>query len=244
MSVVSSASDIAAALPNVLPFPIDRIPTWMVINMDTPLELPLMGQFQPNVKRSYGEAIWSKRPGVYGSKPWLRYVGHSGETLKFTFHAIANTIVDLYPSAAWERIKQLSTLDPTLGRPPKVMFIHGLEIVQGHITAVPEADIDFWLNSRMPREIGPVEITIDISDPEPVSLTLSTNYVLLTEDTTLEDVAKAHYGDPRFAASLDEYNQGKVVGDIIEVPRKGNPSISRTVSLSPYFSTSDDIEGL
>jgi hypothetical protein len=216
----------------------------MLINVDSPSELPLMGQFQPQVKRSFGEPIWVKRPGILGGKPWLRYVGRGSETLTFTFHGISNTIVDLYPSAAWERLKELSSIDATLGRPPKVCFIHGLEIVQGYITTLPEAPIDYWPSTRLPREIGPIEIEITISDVESVSLTLSTNYVILTEDTTYEALAKAQYADSRFGPSLAEYNQGKVIGDTAEVPRKNNPAISKVVSVCPYMSLEDDIDGL
>jgi hypothetical protein len=216
----------------------------LVINVDSPLELPLMGQLQPEVKRSYGDPIWVKRPGILGGKPWLRYVGRGNETLKFTFHAIANTIIDLYPSAAWERLKELSSIDATLGRPPKVCFVHGLEIVQGYITALPEAPIDYWPLTRMPREIGPIEVEITIFEVDSVSLTLSTNYVVLTDDTTYEELSKAQYADPRYAPSLAEYNQGKSSGDTAEIPRKSNPAITKTVSMSPYMVLDDDIAGL
>lgn len=241
---LAAVSDIGAALPNAVPFPIDRVPTWMLVNVDSPLELPLMGQFQPDVKRSFGDPIWVKRPGILGGKPWLRYVGRGNETLKFTFHGISNTIIDLYPSAAWERLKELSSIDATLGRPPKVCFIHGLEIVQGYITSLPEAAIDYWPLTRLPREIGPIEVEITIYDVEPVSLALSTNYVVITDGTTYEALAKAQYAEPRYAPSLAEYNQGKVVGDTAEIPRKSNSAISKTVKICPYMVLDEDITGL
>lgn len=216
----------------------------MLINVDSPLELPLMGQFQPNVKRSFGDPIWAKRPGILGGKPWLRFIGRSNETLKFTFHCIANTIVDVYPSAALARLKELSSIDATLGRPPKVCFVYGVEIVRGFVTSLPEVDIDYWPMTRIAREIGPIEVEITISQVDSITLSLSTNYVVLTDSTTYEELAKTQYADSRYAAALSEYNQGVLIGGTAEVPRKVNPAIRKIVSVSPYMRLDDDISGL
>lgn len=236
--------DRGAALANALPFPLGHVPTWSIVNADDPISLPLMGQFEPQVKRSHGDPIWVKKPGILGGQGWLRYVGRNLETLKFTFHAISNNVLDFYPSAAWDRLQELSRLDPTLGRPPRVYFVYGLTIVQGYITAVPEAPFDHWPNTRLPREIGPVEIEITLVPGEETVLSISTNYVVMTEDTLFEDLAKTQYGDAMYGPSLAELNQGMVVGDTLSIPRKSYPGISKRVDVAPMFDIEDVIEGL
>ncbi len=238
------ASDIAAALPNAFPFPIDRIPTWALVNADSPLEVPLMGQFDPLVKRSHGDPIWVKRPGLMGGQPWLKYVGRGNETLKFTFHAISNSIIDVYPSAAWNKLQELAQIDITLGRPPKLYFVYGATIVQGFITSLPEGPFDFWLNTRLPREIGPVEVELTLVMTNPIIASISTNYVILTEGTTYEQLARTQFNDALYGPSLAEYNQGKRLGDIVEIPRKNHPAMRKRVSVSPFMRLDDDIEGL
>lgn len=222
-------------------------PSWVIVNLDNPVSLPVVGQFDPKIRETRGEPIWATRPGILGSQPWLRYVGRGIGTLKFEFLGIATTILDPFPFAAWTRLQELSHRDETLGRPPRVLFTHGAVVREGFITGLPEAPYEYWggdnaLRSRLIRQIGPVDITITILPKEPTELSFFTSYIQRTEDTLFEEVALSQYGDARYALSLDLYNQGVKNGETIEVPRKRSGSVTPRATVAPFLG--DDIEGL
>ena len=141
---------------------------------------------------------------------------------------------------------ELKQFDETLGRPPRIYFNHGLRLIEGFITDVPDAPIEYWgpgiLTSRIVRQIGPVRITITKIPKEPTVLGGGTNYITLTEETKFEDVSKLQYGEARYANTLAIYNQGKVEGEILELPRRGSGFISKLTPVAPYLDES--IEGL
>lgn len=223
----------------MLPIPL-RVPTWAIFNRDLPASLPLMGQFDPQVQIGRSRPIWSIVPGIAGGKPLVQHVGSEVDVLKFTFHAMAENVLDQYPVAAWRRLCELASADATLGRPPVVLFVHGQVVTKGHITDLPEAPHAFWELTRTVREVGPVQVTITVLPGEDTVLSLLTGYVPNLGGVTYEQVAKDRYGDARYAASLADHNQGVKSGQMMEVPRRSNRAISRVVALSPLFKLADD----
>lgn len=235
------------AIPNVLPFPIRSVPTWAITNADDFFSLPLMGQFEPGIVRSDGAPIWVKKPGIFGGKAWIKYIGHRVSTLKFNFHCISRDILDQYPASALVKLNELAAVDSSLGRPPRIYFAYGTTVVEGFITDIPEIPVKYWENggfvsSRLVREVGPVQVTITHIPKTEIEISLFTNFVVFTEDASYEEIAKRQYGDPRYAQSLAVYNQGAVRGDTIEVPRKSNDVITKVVRIAPFLD--DAIEGL
>jgi hypothetical protein len=222
-------------------------PTWVLVNYDNPISFPVWGQFDPKVREDRGKPMWDEKPGILGALPWLKYNGIGHHKITFEFYALATTILDFYPELAWFRLHELSLVDPSLGRPPVVLFTHGPLVYRGYITEVPEAPIKFWgghdfLRSRKIQEIGPVKITITKLPDVPFQIDPFTNYVTYTEETVFEDLAKAQYGDARYAPSLAVYNQGIAVGETLELPRRSSGAVTKDQALAPYLE--DAIEGL
>ena len=236
-------------IPNVFPFPIRQAPTWTIWNADNWISLPLMGQFNTDVTWIGGKPIWVKKPAIAGGEAWMQYVGHGVDELRFTFHAISNDVLDFYPSVAWEKLKSLMARDDNLGRPPLIWFIHGTTITQGYITKIGDPTVQYWESQaqiiRFAREIGPVEVTITIKPKTEYTLSLSTSFTLHTgDDFTYEDAAHSKYGDPRYGASLRDYNQGVTDNDQVELPRKSHRKITKNVDVGVYLDVSSTIEGL
>lgn len=227
-------------LPNTLPVPVNGVPTWQLASLDSPLEMPLMGQFKPEVRRKTGAPLWTKRPGILGSAPYIRYTGKEADTLVFRFHCIAMNITDLYPSAAYSRLLELARYDTTLGRPPQVVFVYGTTMVTGYITDVPEVAIDYWQNTRMPREIGPIDVEITEIPVQPAITSESTSYVVYTDDLLLEETCLTQYGDSRLAPLIALWNQGVVPGDTLELPRRSHEALTRSSVVAPTFDGKED----
>jgi hypothetical protein len=236
------------SLPNLLTFPTSSPgPTWTLVSADSPLSAPVAGQFDPNVQENRGTPIWQKRPGIAGAPPWIKYTGENVSELTFEFLAIAVNSIDTYPMLAWNRLNELAKPDDTVGRPPRVIFTHGPMIAEGFITAIPTAPIAYWGNSgtvksRLVRQVGPIRITITRIPKDPTVVSLFTNFVQQTEETTYESLSRIQYGDARYAQSVRDWNQGNTTGDQIELPRKSSRVIEETVEEPVYLS--DPIEGL
>lgn len=229
-----------------LPIPLFGKPpilTWVIVNADTPLELPLIGQFDPEAKISAGKPMWSKKPGIAGGAPWLKYVGKKNGELKFTFHCIAVNGIDLYPMMALAKLQELASVDKDLGHPPRVYFAYGLMIVEGFITDLPDVfPTKTWFRTSVIREVGPVEVGITILPAEEIQLFSGTNFIMRTDDIKFEELSKNQYQDARFGQALDKFNQGVKVNEILELPKRSNPAITRTVPTAPGWD--DSIEGL
>lgn len=238
------------AIPAIFPFPIRQVPTWVIINADDPISLPLMGQFNTDLTWVGGKPIWAKRPSIAGGQQWLQHVGSTPLELSFVFHGISNDVLDFYPSIAWNRLQELARRDDSLGRPPLVWLLHGLTLVQGYITGYDDPQIQYWqhdnlLTQRFIREIGPVKVTMSVIPGDEYKVALSTSYALHAGSETLfEEIAKNKFGDAMYSMALREYNQGAVEGGQVEIPRKQNSNMTKTVSVSPFFDTSDAILGL
>lgn len=222
-------------------------PSWLLINYDNPLSLPVWGQFDPKVREDRGQPKWQMKDGVAGGLPWMKHVGIGHRGITFEFLAIGTTILDPYPEAAWFRLHELSLVDSALGRPPIVLFTHGLIVYRGFLVEVPEAPKEFWggtdfIRSRIVRQIGPVQIKLIAVPDVPFSIEPFTRSLLYDGEATYEEMALSQYGDSRYGPSLAEWNQGVGVGDQVELPRKASGVINKTVPLSPYLSKS--IEGL
>lgn len=222
-------------------------PTWVLSSADSPLSLPVMGQFDPKIQIGDGSPIWQTKPGIMGAKPWIKYIGKNIGTMSFEFVAIATTVVDPFPVAAWRRLNELAEIDETLGRPHRVYFVHGPVVVEGYITGIPsEIPIEYWdgnlVSARIVRQIGPVRINITRIPKDLTEISLSTNYVTRTEDTLYEELARAQYNDARYGQSLAIHNQGVAVNETIEVPRLKSGLVSKVPPLAPQLE--DAIEGL
>ncbi len=237
---------IAGNLPNVTSVQINGVPTWLVVNADNLLSEPLTGQFDPQIKITDGEPIWVEKPAILGGQPYFKYIGRNGRKLKFTFHCIAHNIADQYPEMAMARLNELAAYDSTLGHPPRLYFYFGTTLVEGYITSLPEIPITYWPNVllRLIQQAGPVEVTMSLVPQDEVTISISTNYVVITDDTLLEEVCLVQYDNPRFWMSIDEYNQGKSVGDVLELPRKINPVVVKSVKVAAFMDTSNTIVGL
>lgn len=222
-------------------------PTWLLVNYDNPLSMPVTGQFDPKIQEDRGQPKWQMKDGIAGGLPWMKHTGIGHQSITFEFLAISTTVLDPYPLAAWFRLHELSLADPATGRPPVVMFTHGPIVYRGFLVEVPEAPMEYWgghdfIRSRFVRQVGPVRIKLVKLPDVPFSIEPFTSYVTMTEETLFEDLARQQYGDARFAESLREWNQGRAVGDTLELPRKSSGVITRTVPASPYFG--EAIEGL
>lgn len=225
----------------VLPIPIHSVPTWLLLNKDHPNEIPLMGQFDPSVRIDPGKVEWSKKPGIAGGSPWMRQTSRAHETLKFSFHAVANDILDIYPSSAWNKVIELSRRDDYLGRPPQVMFVYGITVKVGYITDLPEAPISYWPNTRITREIGPIDVEITCIEDQ-WTPPVFTDYVPYdAELVTFEALALKQYNDTRYAAALRIYNQGIASGDKAELPRLESKALSRMQPVAVFLG--DPIDG-
>lgn len=231
---------LAGNLPNTLPIPVNGIPTWQLSSLDSPLDVPVMGQFKPDVRRKVGAPIWNKRPGILGSEPYVRYIGKDADSLVFRFHCIAMNITDLYPEAAYARLLELAKYDSTLGRPPQVAFVYGTTLVKGYITNIPEVPVDYWLNTRMPREIGPIDVEITEIPVQLAVTSESTAYVPYTDDLLMEEACLAQYGEARLAPLIALWNQGVVVGETLELPRRSHAALTRTAPVAPAFDGIED----
>ncbi len=236
------------SLPNNLTFPAGRPgPTWQIINADNPLSIPVAGQFDPKVQENKGPPIWQKRPGIAGAPPWLKFVGRNVSELTFEFYALAINSLDQYPILAWNRLNQLAEIDETLGRPPRIIFKRGPLIAEGYLTSIPFCPMEFWgganiIRSELVREVGPVRLTITRIPKDPADVSLFTSYVRNTDQTTFENLSRLQYGDARYAQSLAEWNQGRAVGEELELPRKSSGAVD--TSSEPSALLSDSIEGL
>lgn len=222
-------------------------PTWILINYDNPISIPVLGQFDPKLEEDRGKPIWQQRPGILGGLPWMKFIGTELGGVTVEFMAIGTTILDPFPLAMWVRLNELSKSDDTLGRPPRVLFTHGLMVVEGFITDIPPAPMEYWggddfIRSRVIRQIGPVRFKITRIPKETAEVSLFTNYVSYDEETLFEDLALAQYGDARYAPTLAMYNQGIKVGGRLEIPRKKSGAVSKVTPLAPAFG--DPIEGL
>jgi len=217
-------------MPSPIAFPPG--PSWVLVNADQPLSLPVLGQFDPELRVQKGRPKWQSKDGIAGGMPWLKYTGKGLGYFTFVFHAISLTTFDQYPLLAWERINELADYDSTFGRPPRVWWWHGLHFFEGFIVDIPDAPIKHWgpgiINSRLVREIGPVTITVKRIPKEKTELSISTNYVTKTDDTLYEELALQQYGDARYGHTLEEHNQGVQVEETIELPRKNSGLISKT----------------
>lgn len=235
--------------------PIFHDSTWVITNLDKPNELPLMGMFEPNIVLSGGEPIWAKRPGIGGGQPWLRHIGRHANVLKWSFHAVAVNIVDGYPSAAYEKLLAWSRIDTALGRPPRISFVYGPVVMDGFITDLPEAPLEYWENTRVLRQIGPMVVSITEAPAAPASLATGTAYATMTANTQFEELASAQYQDARFGQLLAIYNDGVRDGDTIEMPNKhgvrsrvgrggARTNVEARVSISPYLADDGIVEDL
>lgn len=233
-------------LPNATSVQINGVPTWLIVNADSFLSEPLTGQFDPEIKITDGEPIWVDKPAILGGQPFFKYIGRGNRKLRFTFHGLAHNITDQYPAMALSRIQEFTAYDSTLGHPPRLYFYYGTTLVEGYITGLPEIPITYWPNTllRLIREVGPIEVTMTLVPQTEVAISISTNYVVITDDLLPEETCLAQYDDPRFWMAISEYNQGKRSGDVLELPRKINPAVSRTVSVAAFLSTRDIISGL
>lgn len=224
------------------PIKIPPGPSWVIINRDNPISLPVIGQFDPKVEQDRGKPIWQTKPGIFGAQPWLKFVGQDISSMTFEFHMITTTILDPMPLLMWERLVELSKFNESLGRPPRIIFSHGINTVEGFITELPAAmPMAYWggsniIRSRMVREVGPGRVKITkIPYDLPMELPSFTNYVPFTEDTNFEELARAQYGDARYAPSLNAYNQGRKVGGTIDIPRQRSGAVTREAPISPVF---------
>ena len=228
-------------------------PSWVIVNLDNLLSVPLLGQFDPNIKWSKGKPIWQKKPGIGGGEPWLKYIGHSNKELTFEFVAYANSIVDPYPFLAWLRLNELAAIDETLGRPPRLLFTHGPVIVEGVITDLPAAPIVYWgtgaggkplkaaLRSRLVRQVGPISVTLTVVPKKKALLGSGTNVLTRTEETDYDELSLTQYGDARYGQSVAIYNQGVRIEEKIELPRlRSNSNITKSPPVAPYLGESID----
>lgn len=222
-------------------------PSWIVINYDNPISFPVWGQFDPKIQEDRGKPIWETKPGILGTLPWMKFIGTGLQGITFEFMALGTTILDPYPLVAWFRLHELSLPDPSLGRPPIILFNHGPMVYRGFITEVPEAPMEYWggndfIRSRIVRQIGPVRIRLTRIPDVPFQIDPFTSVVAFTEETNFEELAKQHYSDARFGPSLEQWNQGKKIGDQVEIPRLSSGVVDKTPTLAPFFG--DSIEGL
>lgn len=231
----------ASTTLNVLPFPICAPgPTWILTDADNPLGLPVMGQFDPQGQDDPGQPIWQKKPSIAGGLGWLKYVGENLGSFSFEFLAISNSVLDQYPTVAWERLQTLYKVDESLGRPPRVIFNHGPIVVEGFITSIPAAPIEYWggnnaIRSRLIRQVGPVRITITKIPKETSEISLFTNFVTKTEETNFEDLSLLQYGDARYAQTLAIHNQGIKLEETVEIPRKRSGQVSKVTPVAPQL---------
>lgn len=233
---------------NAFPFPISAPgPTWAMIDADNPLSLPVLGQFDPKVQDNPGKPMWQKKPGIAGGLGWLKHVGRGLGDITFEFLAISTSVLDFYPLVAWERLQSLATTDESLGRPPRVVFTHGPLIVEGFITELPPAPMEYWggnnfITSRLIRQVGPIRITITKIPKETTEISLTTNFVTRTEETRFESLSQMQYGDARYTQTLAIYNQGVKVEETLELPRRKSGFVSKVTPIAPYLD--EAIEGL
>jgi hypothetical protein len=222
-------------------------PSWVLVNLDNPISLPVLGQFDPKLEEDRGKPIWQKKPGILGGLAWIKYVGEEIGSVSFEFMAIGTTILDPFPLAAWLRLNELKSIDTTLGRPPRVLFTHGLMVVEGFITNIPDAPMEYWggdnfIRSRIIRQIGPVRITITRIPKETTEISILTNFIPRNEETKFEELSLSQYGDARYAQTLAIYNQGVKDGQTLEIPRKSSGYVSKVTPVAPALGES--IEGL
>lgn len=222
--------------------------TWLLVNADNPISLPVYGQFDPNIQESRGAPRWVKKPGIAGGLPFLKYLGEDVREMTFEFVALGTAISDLYPEAAWLRINELAKVDSTLGRPPRLYFIYGLHAYEGFITNIPKAPQKRWggpsfLRQQIIKQIGPVRITFTSVPKESTDiLSLFTNFVTRTDETKFEELAQQQYIDARYGQTLRIVNQGVRIGDTVTIPRKSDSRISKVTPIAPYLG--DPVEGL
>jgi hypothetical protein len=217
--------------------------TWSLKNLDASDAPDLVGQFDPELTINRGELIWTKRPGILGNSPWLKYVGRGSEEWNITFHMIATNVLDTYPQVAWARLNSMATYDRSLGRPCRVLFSYGPHVLEGYITELPDAKIEYFggrihnlSGQRQILSIGPTKFTIT-AIPRPLAEpSTSTNFVKVEDSTTFESIALDQYGDARYGQALAEYNYGAEVDDTLEVPPLGTPGLSLSVATSPLIS--------
>lgn len=216
--------------------------------MDDPISLPLMGQFNTNVSWPGDKPVWVVKDGLAGGQHWMQHVGTTARKMTFTYHAIANDVWDFYPGISWLWLSNLTKRDDSLGRPPRVMFIHGLTIVQGYITEVGDPTVQYWESQRQvlrtAREIGPVNVTITTLPTTDYDISFSTSYEAFDSVSSYEDLARSKYGDARFGPSVREYNQGKRSGDQVELPHIRNTALTKRQPLSTFMQPSKDVTGL
>jgi hypothetical protein len=222
-------------------------PSWVLVNLDNPISLPVLGQFDPKLEEDRGKPICQKKPGILGGLAWIKYVGEEIGSVSFEFMAIGTTILDPFPLAAWLRLNELKSIDTTLGRPPRVLFTHGLMVVEGFITNIPDAPMEYWggdnfIRSRIIRQIGPVRITITRIPKETTEISILTNFIPRNEETKFEELSLSQYGDARYAQTLAIYNQGVKDGQTLEIPRKSSGYVSKVTPVAPALGES--IEGL
>lgn len=222
--------------------PTDRAPTWTIVNLDNPISLPVGGQFDPKIEESRGAALWQIDPGILGSPASLHYIGEDAGFFTFEFMALGTTVIDPYPVAAWRRLNELSKFDDDLGRPPRILFTHGINTIEGFITEIPPAPQEYWggrdlIRSRIVRQVGPVRIRITKIPKEKAEVSLFTLYIPYTPEVTFETLAKSQYGSADFANSLRDFNQGARIGGQLEVPRLDSKSVEDSSYVSPYFDT-------
>jgi len=62
-------------MPSPIAFPPG--PSWVLVNADQPLSLPVLGQFDPELRVQKGRPKWQSKDGIAGGMPWLKYTGRS-----------------------------------------------------------------------------------------------------------------------------------------------------------------------
>ena len=85
-------------------------PSWVIINADNPISLPLLGQFDPKLQEQQGKPIWQKKPGLAGGLPWLKYVGQNLGHITIEVMFVGLSVIDPYPELAWFRLNELKDL--------------------------------------------------------------------------------------------------------------------------------------
>ena len=70
--------------------------TWMLGSREVSLP-PIIGQFKAESEWKIGDHLWTQKPGILGSEPWVKYLGRNHDSMTFRFHYIADNILDQIP---------------------------------------------------------------------------------------------------------------------------------------------------
>lgn len=205
---------------------------WRIGSLDPQVVLDLAG-YTDGVDDSASPVLAGSGP-TPGTDASVAFVGVGPRRVRFRTRFVGEYNGDSLASTL-ERLRALRTVNPVLGRAPRVQFSWGLVRIAGLAESADIRIVGLWPNGTV-REIA-AEIAIVASSPIAVQTVDpsagETLYTPLREGETFESLGQRLWGDPLRGDLIRRENPelaaGEEAGDLVRVLEREHPRSSGEV---------------